>query len=181
MELHDNNKIHRLNHSLLVGQHARVDELNTRISDRHFPDVPLEPNFAPRSVSTKYSLFPIISRRVPNKEYALSYPTFNTKNFYPGTQNGPSAGYFHHVEDENHLRNQHVKNQRGIPEHIHIPDSRSDLYKDYVVSKPGIQPHPDLFYHPKPSIAQQQRDILSTDIGKQNIFNHTRTQLRNSN
>ena len=180
MDLHNNNKINGLNHYLLVGQHARVDELNNHIGDRHFPDVPLEPNFAPRSVSTKYSLFPIINRRTPEKEYALPYPTFNTNNFYPGTQNGPSSGYFHNIQDENQLRNQHVKNQRGIPEHIHIPDSNSDLYKDYVVSRPSDQPHPDLFYHPKYQTSQQ-KDILSTDIGKQNIFNHTRTQLRNSN
>ena len=45
------------------GQNERVDELNNRMESRQFPDSPLQPNFDPRSVPTKYSKFPIINRR----------------------------------------------------------------------------------------------------------------------
>lgn len=179
MEINNNKQIIGFNNYLLEGQHARVDELNNRIGDRHFPDTPLEPNFTPRSVSTKYALFPIINRRKQESEYPLNYPTHNVSNFYPGTQNGPSSGYYSNINDENNLRNQHVLIEKGTPKNIFIPDSNSDLYKNYIVSKPSIQPHPDLFLHPTYNTSQEH-NIVNSKIGKDLIYNHTRTQLRNS-
>ena len=51
--------VHR---ELIVGQHERLDEINDRIKSRQFSDYPLEPNFSPRHVSTKYSLMPIMAK-----------------------------------------------------------------------------------------------------------------------
>jgi hypothetical protein len=45
---------------IYYGQNERVDELNTRIQSRHFPDVDLPPNFDPRPVSTRFCLFPVV-------------------------------------------------------------------------------------------------------------------------
>ena len=47
------------------GQNERVDELNDRMAQRHFPDMSLEPNYDCRPVPTKYSHFPIVNRRTP--------------------------------------------------------------------------------------------------------------------
>tara|TARA_Y100000389_G_C17288396_1_gene426692 strand:- start:191 stop:733 length:543 start_codon:yes stop_codon:yes gene_type:complete len=180
MELHNNNKIFPGDHTLLIKQQGPVNDINDRISNRHFSDIPLEPNFAPRAVSTKYSLFPIINCRKEDQEHALKYPVYNVKNFNPSTKGAPSSGYFHNIDHETNLRNQQVYLQHNDSPNIYIPDSNSDLYKNYVVSTPSVQPHPNLFEQSTFSTSQES-DIMNSSIGKNNLFNHTRTQLRNTN
>ena len=68
MELGNQSTILGLPQYLYYGQNERVDELNDRIATRHFSDSPLQPNFDPRSVPTKYAHFPIINRRTLLKE-----------------------------------------------------------------------------------------------------------------
>ena len=63
MNINNNERMNGVPEYLYYGQNERVDELNNRIKERQFPDSPLEPMINPRSVPTKYSLFPIINRR----------------------------------------------------------------------------------------------------------------------
>jgi hypothetical protein len=164
----------------MYGQNERVDELNQRIESRQFPDSPLEPNFDPRAVPTKYALFPIVNRRTPSKETALPYINYNgSVNFNPGPQRAPPSGFIQNVDIETTLRNQHFAHQKGAHQGIFIPDSKSDLYKVTIPSTPVEQTHPLLFErqifgdykHP---------NMTNTIIGQEQFFNHTRTQLRNS-
>jgi len=163
---------------IYYGQYERTDELNNRITDRQFPDLPLEPNFDPRPVPTKYSLFPIANLRKPSTEQELPYPEYSSKIlFNPGTSMAPRSGFS--VDTETTLRNQNFALQNGAPQQMYIPSSDSDLYKVTIVHRPMEQPNPYLFERPTFD-HQPHPNVADSIIGRDSFFNHTRTQLRNS-
>jgi len=181
MNILDNDKIYGVPEGVYYGQNQRVDELNTRLSTRHFPDSPLQPNFDPRSVPTKYALFPIINRRKPLNEPVIPYIDYNQSiNFNPGSQRAPPSGFFNHVDTETILRNQVFALQKGCDQNVYIPSSKSELYNPQVTkgSLNDPQPHPSLFQ--KQQFDQSAHpNVKGTNIGNDRFFNHTRTQLRN--
>ena len=61
----DEQRIMGLPKGLELKQFERTDELNLRLLERNEPQYPLAPNFTPRPVLTKYSLFPILDARMP--------------------------------------------------------------------------------------------------------------------
>jgi hypothetical protein len=165
---------------LYAGQNERVEELNDRIDSRQFSDSPLAPNFDPRPVPTKYSHFPLINRREFSAIPINQYPDYNVENnFSPATQNGPVSGYISNIDTENNLRNQYFALHRSGLQNEYIPDTTSDLYNVTVVSQPSQQPYPNLFSKTQFDIAPHPNNQNST-IGKGQFYNHTRTQLRNS-
>jgi len=158
-------------------QTERVEDLNKRISDRQFPDYPLEPNYSPRPIPTKYSLFPIIDRRTPAKETRLNYPLYNSHfNFNPGSEIAPIKAYFENVDTETILRNQTFSKQNH-GENLFVPTSTSDLYNISIISRPTEQPYPLLFEAPKLDQTLHP-NMQSTGIGGNKFFNATRNQLR---
>jgi hypothetical protein len=169
---------------LYLGQNERVEELNERILDRFHPDsLPnqvnsLEPNFSPRSVPTKYSLFPIIERRKQSIVPIQTLPNYSVETqFNPGYR-GPVSGYMSNVDKETILRNQNFALQADIAQSTFIPSSQSDLYKTTIVSRPSTQPYPRLFENYK--FDQKPHPIVSAypEIGANLFFNGTRNQLR---
>ena len=175
-----NNKIYGLTEGVFYGQNERVDELNSRYQSRQFPDSPLEPNFSPRSVSTKYSLFPMLNGRKPASEPILNYPTHYTGvNFNPGSDKAPSSGFFSNIDTETVLRNQTRAYQHGADQGIYVPSSNSDLYKVSVVARPSEQPNPLLFRNFQFNQTDHPNNV-NVNIGQDRFFNHTRTQLRNT-
>jgi hypothetical protein len=180
LNLSNSGDIYGLPEYLYNGQNERVDELNNRIDSRQFSDYPLAPNYDPRPVPTKYSLFPLINRREFSSVALTQYPDYNVgQNFSPATQNGPVSGYVSNIEVENSLRNQYFALQRGGVQNLFIPDTNSELYRVIVPSRPSEQPYPDLF-----SKTQFDKGIhpnnKNTNIGKEQFYNHTRTQLRSN-
>tara|TARA_E500000331_G_C16994293_1_gene599166 strand:- start:119 stop:649 length:531 start_codon:yes stop_codon:yes gene_type:complete len=172
-------KLYGVPDGLLIGQHSRVDELNDRIVERQFSDKPLAPNFSPIPTMTKYSHFPALDRKAPTSVSIQPSLEHNVQtNFSPATQNGPPQTYLRNVDMESSLRNQTVALQRGITQGVYVPSSQSDLYKVQVPSKPGPQPHKNLFE--KSSFAQTAREqnTQQSSIGKELFYNHTRVQLR---
>lgn len=159
------------------GQQDRVDELNTRIQSRFAPDNALRPNYDPRPVSTKYSLFPIIDRKTPTKEYLKPSTEYLGDSFSPLINNSP---FLRNVDTETILRNQTVALQNGIGQSVYVPSSKSDLYNTTIVSRPSEQPFPDLFIKPTFQSTQPAISIANQNIGKSDFFNYTRFQLRNT-
>jgi hypothetical protein len=168
--------VHR---ELVVGQFERLDEINHRISSRHFSDYPLEPNFSPRPVSTKYNLLPIMAKNSnpePKVHIQTQLEHIVGLNFNPATRNGPYKTYARNVDTETILRNQTMALQKSS-QSVYVPSSESDLYKVTVESKPVDQPYKHLF--DAPSFTQGvHRNLVGTNIGKDRFFNSTRTQLR---
>jgi hypothetical protein len=179
MELQSANTVLGIPKGVLYKSDDRVEELNTRHTQRQFPDAPLEPNYDPRPISTKYSQFPVLNERKPIEHTRELFVTHTMNNFNPGSHNGPSSGYRANVDVEMELRNQNHPLQNGNTMHTFVPSSNSDLYKTIVpvgASKP--QPHPTLF--DKPSFSSQiHPNLEDTPIGTELFNNHTRTQLRN--
>ena len=177
MDYQINNKIYGVPEGVSYGQHERVDELNDRISSRYFSDKPLQPNYNPRSIPTKYSLFPIVNRRKEVKEVLNTYPDYNGyDNFNPGTAKAPPCGFINNVDTETILRNQAFALQHA-DQNVYIPSSQSDLYKVEVVSRPSEQPHP-LLFNRFTFDGRQHQNMEKSNIGKDIFSNHTRTQLR---
>lgn len=179
METQTNQKINGLPEYVYYGQNERVDELNQRIKSRQFPDSPLEPNFDPRPIPTKYALFPVINRRKLTMEPVIPYLDYNgTANFNPGTHRAPPSGILNKIDVETVLRNQTMALQRGADQGVYVPSSNSDLYNVHVISRPSEQPHPILFERQQFSNAPHP-NVATSNIGRDLLYNHTRTQLRN--
>jgi len=176
MEYSSNYKIYGVPEGVSYGQFERVDELNDRIASRYFSDKPLQPNYNPRPIPTKYSLFPMVNRRKEVKEMLVTYPEYNGyDNFNPGTAKAPPSGFINNIDTETILRNQAFSLQRA-DQNVYVPSSHSDLYKVEVISHPSEQPYPLLFN--KFSFDQYKHPNTNNNIGKDVFSNHTRTQLR---
>jgi len=163
-------------------QQERVDELNHRIFARNLASAPLQPNYNPRPVPTKYSRFPIIDRRAPIKESLNTYPEYNvSSNFYAGDGRAPINGIMNNIEVETLLRNQYFALQKGADHAIYVPDSTSDLYNVTLpenTQRREPQPHPDLFEHYQLDTRTHPNVTNMPYVGNAQFFNHTRTQLR---
>jgi hypothetical protein len=163
---------------VIYQQQARLDELNTRLGERQFADKPLQPNYDPRPVPTKYSRFPIIDRRksapVTHLQPYLEYSS--QTNFAPIYSKGPVDTYLQNVNTESVLRNQYFALQKGADQSVYIPGSASDLYHFSAVGRQEVQTHGDLFN--KPVLDQRQNANINPAIGMNLFFNHTRQQLR---
>ena len=179
MNLQDNQNIYGIPASVSYGQHERVDEINNRLSIRNVPDSPLEPHYDLRPVQTKRTIYPMVKNARSMTEPKLPYPVHNTMmNFNPGNDTAPTSGFTRNVDVETVLRNQTFALQHGASQSVYVPSSAGDLYNVSVVSRPSVQPHPDLFAPPTFS-NEVHPNLVDTGIGNNRFFNHTRTQLRN--
>lgn len=165
---------------IYYGQNDRVDELNDRLKERHFSDMPMKPNYEPRPVPTKYSLFPVIDRVKDIKEPKMFYLDHNVEiNFTPSTSKSHCNGYFKNIDNEHNLRNQQRFLQKHETRSSYIPNPNSELYR--VTLPPprntSISPesvHPLLF---KKDSYESKKFMYNID--KQRFNNHTRQQMRN--
>jgi len=172
---------------IVYGQQERTDELNTRIYDRSFPDVPLPPQFDPRPIPTKHALFPVINRRRTDATVPI-WPGISHNvetNFNPGNDRAPATTYLDNIETETLLRNQTVALQHGANRGVYVPNSTSDLYQ-IKIPVPSTtappQPFPTLFAPPlglgTTTTTTMPYFVNSSEVGQETFFNHTRTQLR---
>jgi hypothetical protein len=159
--------IHGLHRGHFSGQHDRVDELNERITNRSFDNMPIKPVYDPRSVSTKYSQFHILDRRT---KFTPTY--LDDKE--PVGEN---------VEMESDLY--------GRKERIGVYDSGSkfkpaldsDLYKVIVGNPMDNAPPAEraLLFQKFTFDKHVHQNVMNQEIGRNIFYNHTRTQLRNTN
>jgi hypothetical protein len=163
---------------VIYQQNARLDELNSRLGQRQFTDKPLQPNYDPRPVPTKYSHFPIIDRRKSEPATPLNeYLEYSSKtNFAPIYSKGPVDTYFQNINTESVLRNQYFALQNGADQSIYVPESASDLYQFSAIGRVEHQTHPDLFN--QPALDQRPNENIHPVIGSDRFYNHTRQQLR---
>jgi len=182
MEVNEPNKIQGIvpeNPGIIYGQYDRLNELNQRIGSRQFSDQPLQPNYDPRPVPTKYSHFPIIERRKStNKDTPLmKYLDYSPEtNFAPVSKKGTVDGFLRNINTESTLRNQYFGLQKGADQAVYVPSSTSDLYGFTAVGRNEPQTHPSLFQ--KPSFDDRPNPNVHPKIGSDRFFNHTRIQLR---
>jgi hypothetical protein len=152
--------IHGLHRELFSGQQDRVDELNDRIVNRSFDNMPIKPVYDPRSVSTKYSHFPILDRRtkftpvyLDDKE-PVGENVETESDLYGRKERIGSVSKFKPTLDRVIIKN----SMDDTP-----PAERALLFQQYTFDK---SVHPN---------------TMNPEIGRNIFYNHTRTQLRNSN
>lgn len=162
---------------VIYKQYDRLNELNNRISVRQFSDRPLQPNYDPRPVPTKYSHFPIIERRKKDPETPLvKYLDYSPEtNFAPISGKGTVDGFLRNVNTESTLRNQYFALQKAN-QAVYIPASSSDLYGFSAVGRQETQTHSSLFQ--QPSFDSTPNANINPAIGSNLFLNNTRTQLR---
>lgn len=178
MEYNNQTPYYGVQQGVLYGQNERVDELNQRIHSRNYSDIPLAPNFDPRPIPTKYSIFPIVNRRKDASTPIYPHVDHSVEiNFNPGTNNAPPSGYFNNIDTETILRNQTVALQHGADQGVYIPSINSDLYNTTVISKPVTQPFPGLF-NKEQYMTFLPKNLEEKKIGFETFNNETRTQLR---
>lgn len=168
---------------IYYGQNERVDEINNRIQDRHFPDTKMPPNYDFRPNSTKFCLFPAVDMRKYNTKFSqeLEPDYTGTKYMYsPSTQRGPPVTMIAQIDKETDLDGR----GRKTYDSTYIPSANSDLYKvilgtpgeNCAASKNGMT-HPDLFQ--KKTYENTLPDYLAKSNQYQNapFNNSTRSKL----
>jgi hypothetical protein len=177
MDLNDNPNVTGAIQGLWQGQHARLDELDSRLAERQFPDRPLQPNFDFRPVPTKYAHFPLIDRRARPQVSIVNQGVYNTAtNFSPATSNGPVNTYLANIDLETVLQNRHVSLQHGADQGVYVPSSKSDLYGFAAVGRQEDMGERAMIFD-KHSLATKGSDI-ARQVGQDTFHNNTRTQLR---
>jgi len=177
MDLRDNTTIVGATHGLWEGQFQRVEELNDRLADRHFPDQMLQPNFSSRPVATKYALFPVIDRRAAPSVPIEKQPKYNQyKSFSPATCNGPVATYLANIDLETVLQNRHVVLQKGADQGVYVPSSKSNLYGFSAVGREESMGERGMLFA-KHQLATKTSEVAQK-IGQDRFHNNTRVQLR---
>jgi hypothetical protein len=160
---------------VLYQHNDRVDELNERMVNRYFPDVPLPAHFSPRPTPTKQTVFGINPYKnlvtVPIQHAISHRPEIN---FNPATQRGPASDFLAMIDTESMLRDQSHPLTREN-NHTYIPTPTGDLYKVNVISRHVNQP----FLHLQPNLSYStyiSPHILNI---KQDKFNNN-TRLQSS-
>ena len=155
------------------------DEINDRMSKRNIPDSTLQPNFDPRPIPTKYSLFPIIDRCKEPTVMKNKYDSYKpSSNFNPG-DGAPVNGFLNNVSIESELRGNPYKLTGGDLGHKFIPSVGGPLYNNVVGN---LQDVPDSKHHLlfKKDNYRQSVSNIDPSIGKDIFHNNTRVQLRNT-
>ena len=156
----------------------RTQDIDERLYARNIPSAPLQPYLEARSVSTKYSILPVIDYRRPVSVALHQDPTYQiTQTFNPGNTRSPWSGFATQVNTESILRNQVYANQ-NCSAATYIPSSKSNLYKVHWTnsnSKQTPNEHPYLFE--ESHFAPHNPIENSHNVGRSLFNNATRTQL----
>ena len=122
----------------------RTNNINERISSRHYPSQHLQSYFEARPVQTKYNVMPITDIRPKSNEPVIQRATYNPSIiFNPGTRMGPWSGY--NVNNESILKNQ-IYALQSCSQAEYIPSSKSDLYQLHWNQQNNVeQPFKHLF------------------------------------
>jgi len=153
--------------------YERLDEINSRISERNIPSQELRPEYSLRPVSTKYAILPIVDRvpvsNVPLKQYS---PYNISTVFNPGTSQGPWRGFAENINIDSSLRNQFFALQKAGASKF-IPSSEGSLYKSHL----AINGYPKNEYLSSEFINQHQS--LVENLGNETFNNCTRCERIN--
>lgn len=155
------------------------DEINDRMSKRNIPDSTLQPNFDPRPIPTKYSLFPIIDRCKEVTVMKNKYDTYTPSSNFNPSDGAPVNGFINNVCIESELRGNPYKLTGGDLGHKYIPSVSGPLYNNVVGNPYDI---PDSKHHLLFKKDEHRQSVSNIDpsIGKDLFHNNTRVQLRNT-
>lgn len=188
---------------IYYGQNERVDELNTRIQSRHFPDVDLPPNFDPRPVSTRFCLFPVVDVRTRQTREPMIVGNDQTHQrvvYNPGTDRGPPITFLKNIDVEAELRKEHIPNTNSDLYNsslVHFSsqstnnwsspvllsqNNMKNTHDKYTTHVPNYLAIPESQFLPKTKTLSKNENVFEMGeqkIGQNTFNNYTKTQLRN--
>lgn len=154
----------------------RTTQLSNRMFERNVPNVPLQMNYDPRPVDTRFVLFPALDCRTQPTVPRERRPVFNPRvMFSPGTSL-PFSGFQKNVDNESKLQNI-IFPLQTCPQAKYIPGTSSDMFDNRYLSKTTRQvkmTNPYLFT--KTTFAPFNPNTCG--IGHKLFNNFTRVQTR---
>lgn len=172
---------------LYIGNLEKNNQHNERIYDRNVPSEHLENWFSPTPISSKHSRFPVLfhksgaEKKLETREkpdtIPVEIPAFNTRTAFAAgmTRTAPFRGFSENVDVETALRNQFYALQKA-DQAVYVPSSGSSLYHiNTMAGRQEEQTHPLLFHR---DVAATTEHPYLADLGRDHLFNHTRTQMR---
>jgi hypothetical protein len=144
----------------------KIDQMNDEIYRRNISEMDMMPHFDIRATPTRNCVI---------------FPFLDVKNDLRNRRQTTTKNSVINIDKESQLRNQYHALQHGAIQGIYIPNSSSDLYKEYVpeTTNPISQPFRGLFDKQTYSTTGNSF-IQNSNIGKDIFNNNTKTQLRNS-
>jgi hypothetical protein len=153
----------------------RLEDINSRISERNLPSYFLQQQFSMRPISTKYSTMPILDGRAkPTVPIIYKEPYNISSTFNPGTSS-PFVGYASNVNNESRLRNQFFGIQ-NCEQSVYVPKSTSDMYMVNVCG--GKRNEPMLFPNLFAEYEMEPFNPNTMNVGQNFFENNTRVQLK---
>ena len=154
-----------------------MGDINKGVYKRNIPSEIIYGELSHRPEPTKYVL---LSDMVKNNSKDVTIPPIQgeysvSSVFNPGDRKAPWVGYSGNVDTESTLRNQFMALGRNDRSQW-IPESRSDMYRDYSPpsAEKEIQPFPRLFS--KPNFNKVNADVYKLETSVWD--NSTRQQLK---
>jgi len=161
-------------------QQNRTTELSNKMYKRNVPNVPLQMNYDPRPVETRFVRMPIIDCRLPNNTPCERRPIYNTRFMFAGSsQSLPFNGFQSKIDTESKLMNINFPLQ-NCPQSKFIPHSLSDLYNTTYLT-PSIKKTKmtnELLFK-KEQFAPFNPNTCN--LGHETFNNNTRVQIKNIN
>jgi hypothetical protein len=156
----------------------RTTELSNKMYKRNVPNTPLQMNYDPRPVETRFVRMPIIDCHLPSNTPCERRPIYNTRFMFAGSsQTLPFNGFQSQIDTESTLKNINFPLQ-DCPQSKFIPHSLSDLYNTTYLT-PAIEKTKmtnELLFN------QEQFAPFNPNtcnIGENTFHNNTRIQLKN--
>ena len=163
---------------ITLQNHENQNAINNTIYERNIPSETMQVNLPQRSVSTKYSHFPILdSRRETNVILNYARPYDNNQMFFPGTRKPHFCGFAQNVDLESNLRNQFFALQKA-DQALYVPNSNSNMYQnniDFKTTNKNLDN--ELLFNENDF--DNFNPNLSNKIGNEIFLNSTRVQLKN--
>ena len=153
-----------------------LNNINNDIYNRNIPSSNIQLNFSPRSVMSKYSVFPITERNTVSNVPINNAKYFNENIFYPGTRKLDFCGFARNIDHESTLRNQFFALQKSDQANW-VPSSNSDLYNSNVVPQEDNRINNSLLF--REERFNEYNPNISNKIGNNYFNNSTRVQLKN--
>ena len=162
---------------VLICQQQRTQELNDRIYKRNIPTNPVQMQYDPRSVSTKFVHMPTLDCHPVSDIPCDKQPVYNTEKMFTPSNSLPFSGYQANVDTETRLRDT-IFPLQSCPQARFIPSSKSDMFNSsYLTQREKVDPMTNTLLFKKETFSQFNPNNCKT--GYKLFNNHTRVQIRN--
>jgi len=166
-----------MSRQVLIQHLEKANYMNQEMYGRNIPSTPINMNFFPGPVSTKYQHFMTqdINNQVETKiKYYGEYDVSNT--FFPSDSKPHFSGFAYNIDLESGLRNQ-IYPLEHSDKNKWYPDSKSNMYVnniDFVNVNKNLDN--DLLF--RRETFDDFNPNISNSIGNDVFYNPTRVQLK---